>query len=353
MTDENAVVKSKAVNVTIGVVDLKEVSAEILAKKRELYAEENWPDIQTPKGRDWFKRAVADTRGLRVGTDNFRKQEKAPFYDHLKLVETTCQDAIESIREIENPLKAKLDEENERLQEIKDAEEKANQDRISKITVRINAIRESPIEALDMKSEAIMERIEELKLIDPTDPDEGFDEFVASTEDALHNSIEKLQNIYDKTVLAEQQKIENAARETKRLEDEEKTRLANVEAERVRKEGIAKREEENRIKAAELAEREKQLNEKLAELNPNKLDYLHNEQTVTNMPERKHEEPLIDEPESDSTGDLAEKVRPSVLASIKALFELIDGYYGDDLPSFILCAIQEGKVPNIIFQVQE
>lgn len=265
MQDENAIVKSRAQTVTIGVVELTEVSEAILAEKREKYAEKNWPDITTKDGAEWFRLAVADMRTLRTGTDAFRKNAKRPFQEHLNLIESTCQDAMSEVRKIEDPLKDKYDEEKSRLQAIKDAEEEANRKRMRLIAEKVERIRNEPIEALEMSSDQIQARFDELSIIDT---DEGFDEFSDTAEDVLAGALSKLKNILEKTIASEEQAVIEAEREAKRQAEAEAKRLADEEAEKKRKQEIADREAENQRKADELAEKERILNERMAALEP-------------------------------------------------------------------------------------
>ena len=324
------------------------VSDKLLAQFKTDYAEETLPDVGTREGYKFIQEGISLVRSHRTGTEKLRQQMVKPLNDRVKEINSICKDMEEELKWIEGPMKRIKEEEDQRLQAIKDAEEEANRQRIHAITAKLEAIRNEPIEAMEMTSEQIQLRIEALETMDT---DEGFDEYSETASDFAGNALEKLRNLFEKTLASEKQAIENAERETARLAEVEAQRLKDVETERLRKQAIADQEAENKRKADELAEKERVLNERMAALEVPELvvgtdAILEELEKIENLPPADDTEEMtvgyndtFIEATKEACAEIYNFVSENPIDMIKATENIVE-------------AIQNGSIPHIHWEIK-
>lgn len=352
MTEENAVINLS-------------VSYKLLAEFKVNFAEETLPDVATKDGYKFIKEGIALVRSHRTGTEKLRQQLVKPLNDRVKEINKTCKDMEEELKWIEGPMKRVKDDEDERLQAIKDEEERQNRLRIAKITERCEAIRNEPLEAMEMTSDQIQERIE---ILEAMDTDEGFDEFSETAQEFVITALGKLRSLRETKALAEQQAIEQAERDRLQIEADEKARQEAVEAERVRKQEIADQEAENSRKADELAEKERVLNEKMVAIEKAESDKKYSEFTGGAGPIDEAASPLppVDDTEKVDAGS-GEENTPLIEAPSMSIFitatkdsidlinALVDDLDRTDTPFIgesIVEAVQAGSIPHIHWEIK-
>ena len=352
MTEQNALVQLS-------------VDEKLLAQFKKDYNEEDLPDVTTKEGYKFIQEGIALVRTHRTGTEKLRQQLVKPLNDKVKGINKICKDMEEELKWIEGPMKRVKGDEDDRLQAIKDAEAEENRKRISRINHRLDSIMQAPIDAMDMTSAEIQVRIDEFDQMDATNPEEGFDEFSQTAQETIDNSIVKLRELHKKTVLAEQQAIEQAEREKREAAEAEKKRIDDEEAERVRKRQIKEQEEENQRKADELAKKEAELKEREKALEPDHVisgDEFKEELKKPGFADGGivGDEPakLVLDPEEKIINDdgsvTDSKIAMATKDSMVALSKIIDCSQSEVTNATVLFeAIYNCNIPNIHFKISE
>lgn len=241
-------------------------------------------DVATTKGMALAKEARAVVRGYRTALETLRKEIKTPALERCRLIDDEAKRITAELLKIEEPIDTAIKAEERRKEEEKAAKARAEQERVTTIAARINAIR-NRANAVAGKSAAeirsTMEQVHEMELA-PLD----FAEFLPDAIKALDETLDTLKNLLIERVAFEEEQARlqaereaEAARlqaereELARLRAEETARReeeAAQQAEQARIAAEARRIEEARLKAereeidrqrAELAEQQRQIEE--------------------------------------------------------------------------------------------
>lgn len=248
--------------------------------------------IETPKGLKEAKQAVSELRGYRTDLEKMRTELKAPVLECGRLLDSEAKRITESLRSLEDPIKAQVDAREAEIEAEKIRKAQAEQARVDGHMDAIRKMREFPM-SLQGKPSAVMNaRIEEFKSNWGAVNGEAFEEFQSQASDAygaalmscydLHarqkdHEAEQEQIRKDREKLAEQQREidrlkEEAAQRAEadarrvREEAEERARTEQAERERVEAEQRKAREAEEaseRARLAEITEQQRQAQAKL------------------------------------------------------------------------------------------
>lgn len=180
-----------------------------LAELRERFS--NFPDPFLCKDNyDFVHNGVRELTKLRTTVEKKRKELKKPFVDAGRIIDAEAKGIIESLQELEQPMKdAKL--------AVDEKEKREKEERIARLQKRIDDIKQLEKEARGKTSEGIIELIEHVENVDPAD-------FYDLREEAMRVRNEVLDNLG--AALSERKEYERTAAQR------EKEKKAREEAER-------------------------------------------------------------------------------------------------------------------------
>jgi hypothetical protein len=239
--------------------------------------------------------AIAEVRGYRTSIESHRKELVADALKFQRDVNGEAKRITEKLVEIESPMKAAKQADDERIERQKEQARLAEEARIAAIKRRVAFITDAPMKLAGQPSEKIMEAVKELRelVID----EELYEEFTVQAKADRGDVVLKLQTMYE-TKLAEEQRFAELERQAKEAEEMRK-KFEAQEAERKAKEEEARKAEEARRQEeqAELLRQQKELQEKQEEFQRQQAEFLRQQQAAAPIPTR---EP-VEEPAPETT----------------------------------------------------
>lgn len=247
-----------------------------LAELRERFAAVVF-DTATTKGMAEAKAARAELRKYRVALEAKRVEIKSPALERCRLIDTEAKRITAELEALEDPIDETIKREERRKESEKAAREQAERDRTEARNRRFDAIKGTPLRAVNATAEEIERLIAETEAMDFSDIEPQYRD-AAQYEARL--AVLSLKAALDRRRLhdAEQIRIQQERAELERLRAEEAERRAEadriaaaererqVEAERQVEEAARKaREDEQARIDAERAERRRQEDAERAE----------------------------------------------------------------------------------------
>lgn len=232
-----------------------DVTEQKLAELRSKYAQENWPDITTKAGYEFFRKGVAELRGLRTGTETFRKQATKPLRDKVAEINDKCKEVTEHLFEIEDPMKEVKQEHDAKIKAEKEEEERKRLARVAEITERINKIRDMPLKLISATPDEIQKAIDDLMMVDP---ESHFEEFTDTAIETISSTLKSLRELHQKAMDSEEAEKRRQEEEAKQAEAEkakqEQYEKDMAELEMLRKKNSEKAKEEPQEDQTEMRE---------------------------------------------------------------------------------------------------
>lgn len=206
-----------------------------LAAMRQTYAGPY--DATTPSGMAKAKNDRVAVREVRYAIEDVRKSAKAPI---LALGKTLDREALRitcAIEEIERPIDNAIKLEEERIARERQARIDAEHARVKAIQERIEAMRSLPVTDVFAPINVIAGH---LAMLGSVNIENGFEEFRDEAFRVKTDALQKLGELHDRKVAeaaeAERQRLERIELDKRRAEQDERDRLARVEADRVAEE---------------------------------------------------------------------------------------------------------------------
>lgn len=225
--------------------------AQALAVVREKYAAAVF-DYKTTAGLDEAKAARVEIREVRYSIQNAEKSVLVPYQDAVKAAQARVtqvkefgQKLKDDVLLIETPIDTAIKAEEKRRSDEKEAKEQAERERVDAIQVKITRFRSVAGAYAARSAEDIASILESVKssVVLP----EEYAEFEAEATIARDNAIEQLETLHGAAVAREAAAAQLAAQQKELDELREKQRIADEEAETLRK----KRAEEDRQRLAD------------------------------------------------------------------------------------------------------
>lgn len=206
-------------------------------------------DVTTTKGMETAKRDRQALVRARTTLEQARKEEKADILERGRFVDATAAKIKETILKYEEPLDAKIKEEEQRKEEIRLEKLRAEQERVAGIQKRIDIIKNAPLVAVNRSADEIEMAIQKINAIDISK--EVYQEFEITAVEARTETVATLQDI-----LTEKRAAEAEAARLKAEQEAEAERL-RIERERL--------EADQREREAELQKQQEELDRQKAE----------------------------------------------------------------------------------------
>lgn len=155
---------------------------------------------------DFVKDGIRELTTLRTTVEKKRKELKQPFIDAGRIIDAEAKEIIESIKELEDPMK-------EAKKEVDEKEKREKEERIARLQARIDEMKHLERDARGQTSEGIISIIDQIEMVEPAD-------FYDLREEAMKVRNEVLDNLgaalserleYERT--AKQREAEKKARE--------------------------------------------------------------------------------------------------------------------------------------------
>ena len=274
------------------------------------------PDPHTTAGYEFLRLGIAEIRGLRGKVTARHKELKADALAFGRKVDARKNEIIDTLTEIENPMKAAKSEVDAEKKAKAEAKKRKEAERKEAILLRIDGIRQRLIDATSKPSVEIAMAVAELEEVII---DNSYQEFEISANRVKHEITIKLKELYEETVRREAEDREREA-ENKRLEE---ARL--------------KLEEQEKEAAAKAAEAEAKQLEEEARLEAEREKF-RQEQAIANEKAR-----LKKEAEKKVARDL-QVARENRKATVDAIEEIVL----DSQKSEVLYeAIKDGEIPHV------
>ena len=235
------------------VVEIAEYSpmTKALAVVREKYAATVF-DYKTTAGLDEAKAARVEIREVRYSIQNAEKSVLVPYQDAVKAAQARVtqvkefgQKLKDDVLLIETPIDTAIKAEEKRRSDEKEAKEQAERERVEAIQAKITRFRSVAGAYAARSAEDIASILESVKasIVLPED----YAEFEAEATIARDNAIEQLETLHGAAVAREAAAAQLAAQQKELDELREKQRIADEEAETLRKQ----RAEEDRQRLAD------------------------------------------------------------------------------------------------------
>jgi hypothetical protein len=206
-------------------------------------------DVKSKEGMAAAKKDVAELRGLRTGLEELRLQLNSDDQARIKKRNTEAARITELIEGLEDPLKAQIRAEADRIEELKLKKQREEEERAAALRQRIAQISAIAVRAVGKDSDNIREKIATVEALDVT----SFEEMQPVAANAKADTLVTLNELLRSTVLAEESA--RALAESNRLLAEQ--REANERLER---------EARERREAEEAAERQRKHDAEMAEI---------------------------------------------------------------------------------------
>lgn len=199
-------------------------------------------DVATTKGDKEARAARQELVKLRTSLEAKRKEIKAPALAYASAIDSEARRITAEIRALEEPIDQQIKQEEERKAAEKAERERIEQERVSAIKRKIDALRNLPVDSTADSSAELAATLADLKEYQITEAE--FAEFKQEADDLCSNVVETLERMHA-AALAREEEAERQAAERAELE-----RLRRKQEEREAAER-AEREEEARKLAAE------------------------------------------------------------------------------------------------------
>lgn len=250
----NAAATPEAVTPSTPIVAYSKTEAG-LAALREKYAGAVF-DVRTAPGLAIARAARGELRGLRVTLEETRVKEKAESIAYGRRLDAEAKRITEAIKELEDPIAAQVQAEDNRKDVERQAREKADAERRTTIQKRIEWIRLAPTEWTGKPAAELDEFLAKFAALPLTD--ELYSEYLDNAKTTHAAALATLERMHKATVGAEAEaarlKTENDALALRKADADkaDAERKAKADAEdAARRERIAKEDAERaaRIKA--------------------------------------------------------------------------------------------------------
>lgn len=229
---EGAIAEVKSDNALVTIDPTKYAAAAFEPYKKDFAAAKRAASkagpiaISTPAGMKQAKELRASFRTIRTAVENARKAAKEPVLEAGKKIDLVAKEFTAEVVPFEDKFDKLVKDEEQRLEDEKQAKIAAERARIEAIENRLAAIKGLPARNANKASSEIQTVLEELraKQIEPA----LYDEFLEEAITSLNTSIDELTRMYDVAVEREAavRKAEEDARELARLKAEQAERDA-------------------------------------------------------------------------------------------------------------------------------
>jgi len=231
--------------------------------------------ITSKPGMEIAKAQRATFRAIRIEADKERAKRKAPILEIGKLLDSSYKSIETAVEPREELFDAAIKAEEKRIEDEKAAKIKAEAERQAAIQTKLDAIKGTPLKALNMTADEVANLLAELELVQPDK--EVFGERYVEAELALETSVAQLKSMIEgkraqeelARHLAEQRaEQERQAAEAARLQAEAEARAkAEREAEEAKARAeLARQQEEIAAQRAEIARQQQEVERQQAEL---------------------------------------------------------------------------------------
>lgn len=210
-------------------------------------------DLSVPENYEFCRKALAEMRKIRTGTEKLRKELKADAIEYGRKVDASAKGIIDKVKEIEEPYATAKSEYDTKIEIEKREKALAEERRVDGISTRIATIAALATAHISSSSFDIESAIPDLNN-DLLMVDEWAMEFADKARSTIADTMQKLEELHALKVTQEQLAAEQAKAEHERAEQAERDRLqrekeAAAERERLEAERQALEEERAAIQA--------------------------------------------------------------------------------------------------------
>jgi chromosome segregation ATPase len=214
----------------VNVVEYSDTEAALSAL-RERYT--NLPDVGTKEGYAFIKSGLKEVVGYRTSLEEARKRIKAPYLEAGRIIDAEAKRITESLLSLESPMKAAK-------KEVDDREKRMKEERIARLTEKVNAIKAAPSRGRGQDSEFLQTLIQEVGEIDTS---HDFYELTMEATKARDDALTEIGEMLDQQIRYEQAEEERKATEAAMRKQREEMEAQQAEMRRQQEEIAAQRRE--------------------------------------------------------------------------------------------------------------